>query len=130
MAMKQFDIPSFLDYSRMDLERRSLSLPPGTFSRIYADQVRQTGKTTDFTASDETVILANATGGDIRITLPAASGKTNKWYWIKKIDTTSHSVKVKGNVPDETIDNEVEFNITIPMTCLTIVCDGSNWWII
>jgi hypothetical protein len=95
-----------------------------------AGEFSQTTKTDDYTAANEMVILVNAVGGKVIITLPAAASNPGKLYYIKKIDTTNNPVVVKGNAVAETIDGEKEFEIRVPYTCITPLCDGTDWWII
>ena len=120
-----------LDLMLSDLERRIVLIPPYSISGSQlAGQFSQTTKTYNYTAGDEMVILCDASSNNIAITLPTASTNASKVYYIKKIDTSSHIVTIKGNVPSETVDNEEEYKIAVPYTCITVLCDGSDWWII
>lgn len=123
-------IGSGLNVTGQDFERREPIVPPGTISYIYSGEFRTTTKTASFTLSTEMVVLVDATACSITLTLPAASANRHKVYYIKKIDTTRHSVIIKGNNTTEKVDGEEEFEIIIPYTCITPICDASNWWII
>jgi len=84
-------------------------------------------KTADYTAdSEDTVILADATSGDITITLPSAS--TGLHYYIKKIDSSSNKVIVDGD-GSETIDGSTTQDIISQYDTLEIVSDGTGWYI-
>jgi len=108
-----------------------LVLPFGTIKGVtLAGEFWQTTKTSNYTAGDEMVILVDATSGDKTITLPSAITKPGKVYYIKKIDTTSHKVTIQPATADEKIDDEDNFEIVVPYTCITPICDGENWWII
>lgn len=114
-----------------DLEKRRLHIPERFIRGIHiAGDFSQTTQTADYTAGDELVILADATARDIDITLPSAASSDGQMYHVKKIDTTSHKVTIKGDAVGETVDNEKEFEIVVPMTCITVLCDGSDWWVI
>ena len=115
----------------MDLERMGLYIPEGSVRGVMlSGEFWQTTKTDNYTAGDEMVILVDATSGDKTITLPLASTSPGKVYYIKKIDTTSHKVTIQPNAVDEKIDNETNYEIVVPYTCITPNCDGNNWWII
>lgn len=123
------DIPIGLHAPRQDFERRARVVPPGSVTYIYSGEFRTTEKEADVTLANQMVVLVDARAGDITVNLPAASGKVNKVYYIKKIDTTHHTVTIKPYSGDE-IDTDSEYKITVPMTCIVVICDGSNWWII
>ena len=90
-------------------------------------------KTSDYTCTtgdcgDEAVILTTSSGGNVTITLYAASGNSGKIIQVKKM-VAANSVIVDGN-SSETIDGATTVTITAQYYNLTIVCDGSNWHII
>jgi len=81
-------------------------------------------------SSGEYILLANPAAGNILANLPAAATSSGVVYYIKNNDATAtgNTVTVDGN-SGETIDG----NLTIVLNDLdsiTIVCDGSNWFII
>lgn len=115
----------------MSPERRLLRIPSGFITgTMLAGEFWQVTVTGDYTAGDEMVILVNATSRDITITLPACSTNPGAVYYIKKVDTSNHRVIIKTDGPEEKIDDEDEFDIAIPYTCITPLCDKSDWWII
>jgi hypothetical protein len=85
-------------------------------------------KTASYTAADETIILCDATAGAITITLPAASGVTSRIYTIKRT-SASNNVIVDGNA-SETIDGATTKTLGSQYASITIVCNGSNWFIL
>jgi len=88
-----------------------------------------TTKTANYTAdaTNDDVILVNTTGGNVTITLPAASTRT-KPYYIKNIGTGAFAMTVDGN-GSETIDNALTATTSTPMVSYTLVSDGvSKWW--
>ena len=87
-------------------------------------------KTTNYTVVDtDYTILGNASGGNITITLIPASPALGKIYNIKKIDSSSNTVTVNGNL-SETIDGGTTAILTTQYESITIQCDGGAWWII
>ncbi len=92
--------------------------------------VQVVSKSADYTASaGDYVILVDASGGSVTITLPAASGVSGRVYYIKKTDSSGNSVIIDGNAA-ETIDGATTISTTTQYQAYTIVCDGSNWWVI
>ena len=86
--------------------------------------------TTTYTAQNiEEHILADATGGAFTITMPTASGREGYVYTVKKTDSSANAVKVDGLV-DETIDGDADFDLEFQDETITLVSDGSDWWII
>jgi hypothetical protein len=100
-----------------------------TFQTISISGWTLTTKTANFTASIDNVILCDATSGAITITLPTATSNANKIYSVKKIDNSANTVTIDGNA-SETIDGALTQVISSQYDCLTIMCDGSAWYII
>jgi hypothetical protein len=85
--------------------------------------------TTDATL-DETngLVLVDASGGDVVVTLPTAVGITGRSYEIKKTDTSVNTVTVDGD-GTETIDGELTQDVPYLAT-IVVRSDGSNWFIV
>jgi hypothetical protein len=79
--------------------------------------------------SSNYVVLADASSSSVRIQLPAASLHTGRTYHIKKIDSTTNLVTLSGNIA-ETIDGLNTQAINAQYISLTIVSNGTNWFII
>jgi hypothetical protein len=79
--------------------------------------------------SSNYVVLADASSSSVRIQLPAASLHTGRTYHIKKIDNTTNLVTLSGNIA-ETIDGLNTQAINAQYISLTIVSNGTNWFII
>ena len=77
----------------------------------------------------DSVVLINASSNNRTVNLPTASGATGRKYTIKKIDSSSNSVIIEG-YSSETIDLELNLNITSQFVSYDIISDGSNWWVI
>lgn len=76
-----------------------------------------------------TFYLADVSGGDFTITLPAASGNSGKRIGVKLITGTANTLTIDGN-GSETIDGSITQTLDIQYDSLTLLCDGSNWHII
>jgi len=88
-----------------------------------------------FTAASDTldvknnVALCDCASNSITINLPAASTVSGLQYHVKKTDSSSNMVTI---VPDgsETIDGQSSYVVNNQYESITLVCDGSNWFII
>lgn len=78
------------------------------------------------TAGDHTV-FANATGGNITVTLPTAANIVGRQYIIKRVDPSVNSVTID---PDgsETIEGASTMALTGQRSVI-IQSDNNNWWI-
>lgn len=76
------------------------------------------------------VILCDAAGGDMVVTLPPAGTNLGRSYYIKKIDSSTNVVTASGNVISEVIDGDINFDLTSKDESIRVVCDGSNWFIL
>lgn len=84
--------------------------------------------TTTYAVVDNTaVIFADATSGAFTVTLPAvvAGAKVT----VKKIDSSANVVTVDGAGTD-TIDGSLTQPLAVQYSSLTLVSDGTEWWII
>lgn len=89
--------------------------------------VTVTGATT-LTAGHD-VVLCNATSAAFTVTLPAAASNTGRRYSIKKIDSSANAVTVDGN-GSETVDDSTTRVLSMQYDSISIVSDGTEWWII
>ena len=85
-------------------------------------------KTANYTAANESVILCSAASGAIVITLPAASSSTDRVYFIKKTDSSANTVTIDPNA-SETIDGQTTMVLNFQNSAVTVICDGSGWFI-
>lgn len=115
----------------LDMETRQPSIPSGYIAGVMLKaSYTETSKAEDYTAANETVILVDASGNAVTITLPAASTNAGKYYYIKKVDSSGRGVTVKGNTITETIDGEVSVSMAIQYQHIMVLCDGTVWWIL
>jgi hypothetical protein len=74
------------------------------------------------------IVLANATSGNITITLPSASSNNNL-YTVKKVDNSSHTITISTSA-SQTIDGGASATLKVQYVSLALVSDGSNWNIV
>lgn len=76
------------------------------------------------------VLLCDATGGAITVTLPVAAQRIKTPLWVKKIDATANAVTIAASGA-ETIDGAASVSFAVQYQSYTIVSDGvSKWWIV
>jgi hypothetical protein len=87
-------------------------------------------KTSNYTlSSTDTVIFADATSGNVTVTLPTASSIAGYRFYVKRIDSSANTCSVARSSSD-TIDGQISVSIPLQYTSLTLVSDGSAWYII
>ena len=87
-------------------------------------------KTTNYTVTtSDTVILADATAGNVTITLPSASSASGYRFFVKRIDGSANSVSI-ARAGSDTIDGSISLNITVQYVSITLISNGSNWFIV
>lgn len=108
--------------------------PPGPAGPAGADAiggpVAISIKTGNYTLlNSDNVILGDATSGAIIFTLPPAASAVGQVFFLKKIDSSVNVVTVKGNLT-ELIDNSNTLLINSQFVAVTVVSDGSQYWLI
>ena len=87
-------------------------------------------KTSNYTiGASDTVIFADATSGNVTITLPAASGLTGYKFFVKRIDSSGNTCTV-ARTSSDTIDGQTSLTIDQQYTSIMVVSNGSNWFIL
>lgn len=98
----------------------TVTVDTGTISSVTGD--------TTLTSTSNEFIAVDATGGNVTITLPAAS-TTPKRFHVKKTDVTANTVTVT-RAGSDTIDGETTKVITYQYETYGFHAAGSNaWWI-
>jgi hypothetical protein len=82
---------------------------------------------TNTTLGDQTFILVDASAGAITITLPTAVGIGDRYYHIKKIDSSSNKITISAT-GGQTIDGSTSYQLKIGNESVSIVSDNANWW--
>lgn len=92
--------------------------------------IEATAKTGNYTlTTSDQVILADSSGGAFTITTPAASSNSGRYFYIKKVDSSSNFVTLKG-AGSETVDGATTFDLFVQWQAVMIVSDGSNWLVL
>lgn len=87
-------------------------------------------KTSDYTISGtDVVIFADATSGNVTITLPAASSFAGYNFYVKRIDSSGNTCSVARSGSD-TIDGSTSFLLDTQYFAVRVVSNGSNWFVI
>lgn len=87
-------------------------------------------KTTNYSVtSADSVLLCDATSGSLTLTLPSATGITGRQYTIKRISSGANTVTVAAQ-SGETIDGAATHVLGTQYGFITVVSDGSNWWVV
>lgn len=87
-------------------------------------------QTSNYTiTTSDTVVFANATSNNVTITLPAASSSAGYRFYVKRTDSSAHTCTIARSGSD-TIDGQTSLTLDLQYTCLSLVSDGSAWYII
>ena len=98
-----------------------------TLSSSLALNVATTNQNHSLT--DETVLLCNATSGNITITLPNANLHGGELFYIKKIDVTGFQVIV-ATTANQTIDGETSKFISAQYVTMQVIANSGSWYIL
>ena len=80
------------------------------------------------TAADR-FITADASSGAITLTLPLAASCPGKQYVVKKVDTSTNIVTLT-TTSSQTIDGSASQLLVFPNQRISVISDGSNWWVV
>lgn len=112
----------------LDNDQHGPSIPYGYIKgAMLIASLTDTEESSNFDAGSQTVILVNAGAGPVTITLPAVGTHVGKYYYIKKIDSSSNAVTITGN---GTIDGETSIKLTLQYSYVMIFCDGDEWFLL
>ena len=105
------------------------------FCTVSADAITKAGSiniisaVSTHNAAGNEYVLCDATGGVFSVNLPAAASNTNALIVVKKIDASANAITIDANL-SETIDGSLTQLLSTQYDALTLVCDGSNWFIV
>jgi hypothetical protein len=87
-------------------------------------------KTSSYTiVGTDVVIFADAAGGNVTITLPAAASFSGYNFYVKRIDSSANTCSVARGGSD-LIDGQTSFSLDTQYFAVRIISNGSNWYII
>lgn len=104
---------------------------PGIATNVHAIQTYAAGSYSPSPTAAE-YLLCNAVAGAVAIGLPAVVDCVpGKMYVIKKIDVSANAVTITPNA-GEALDGVVNDTLSIgtPYTSISVITDGSNWFIV
>lgn len=101
----------------------AISTPTLNGYRVARRSVSASGSIT----SADVVVLASASGGVVSLSLPVASTVPGQQFTIKKTDSSANNVVVSST---ELIDGSNYAYLTNQYQSITVVSDGSNYFII
>jgi hypothetical protein len=115
------------DNGTLDIDAPSGSLDFQSNQFLNAAVHNVTTVTSNITATTGQVVLADASGGSVGVTLPTpANGET---VTVKKIDSSANPVVI-ATPGTETIDGQSTIDISNQFGARETVSDGSNYFII
>ncbi len=123
-----FMSPSLLTLKGDGLVGVSTDAPKSTLDINGSLSYKVVNINSNYTASHESILIADASSGNITITLPAASSVDGRTYTIKK-STAANQVIVDGNGA-ETIDGAATKTLSAQYAKLTLVSNSGNWFVI
>ncbi len=77
----------------------------------------------------DSVILCNATGGPVAVTLPSAVGIQGRSFQVKKVDSSANVCSL-ATISGQTVDGASTVQITAQYASRKVESDNSNWQII
>jgi hypothetical protein len=96
----------------------------------FGNPVTVSTKTSNYTlASTDFVILGDCTAGAFTLSLPTAVTGIGRIFFMKKIDSTANILTVKAN-GSELIDSSNTFLLSSQWQTVTIVSNGTQWYIL
>jgi hypothetical protein len=111
-------------------EGQALSVVSGspTWADAASPTLNTATKTSSYTVgTSDTVIFADATSGNVTITLPAAGSFSGYRFYVKRIDNSGNSCTVAAS---DNIDGQASFTIDQQYTSVMVVSNGSSWFIL
>ncbi len=87
-------------------------------------------KTSGYTVTaTDTVIFADATSGNVTITIPAAASFSGYRFYVKRIDGSANTCTITRSGSD-TIDGATSFTLDVQYTSVMLVSNGTAWYIL
>jgi len=119
---------SLVEGSNVSLTQNADTVVIAASAGVAPLSTRTESATYTATLSDD-VILVNANSGAVTIDLPVAATANGKVYQIKKIDASANDVIIDGD-GSETIDGALTQVTNTQYESFSIVCNGTEWFVI
>lgn len=95
-----------------------------------SSQFATSTKTVNYTITGtDVVIFADASSAPVTITLPLASSFPGYRFFVKRIDGSANTCQIVRSGSDM-IDGDTSILMTVQYLSMTLVSNGSNWYII
>ena len=131
LVANQFQFRRIQAGSNISVTETTDSVIISSASGVGASQIDTYSANYTLTSVEDVALVANA-GSDVTITLPDATAVEGKVYNIKKIDA-GNNLFIKS-VSSQTLDSvdidAAPLAITVQFENITIISDGSSWYII
>jgi hypothetical protein len=102
-----------------------------TLSGNIKPAVRTVTSSPDFPSdTDDCALLVDSTGGPITVTLPATPLNRTRFEIKDKFGTAGTNNITVNCAGIETIDGASDYILNSPYESISLVCDGSNWYLI
>lgn len=76
---------------------------------------------------DDDAVFVDATAGAVTITLPDVRRASARRFYVKKVDASGNAVTVSSSA---LIDGAATFPLTVQYQSVTVLSDGSTWWVL
>lgn len=73
------------------------------------------------------VLIGDATSGEVIFTLPSAAAAKGKWFWAKKIDAVANDVKLAST---DLLDGSTTLALSSQYDKAVVYCDGSTYHVL
>ena len=118
--------PWEVEFAKLALENRIATyLQGGGATRGAYRSVTATGNV----VSGDYLIIADATGGAITMALPPAALVPGRIYAFKRVNSGANAVVIDPNA-SETIDGAATYTLSAQWNSVTIMSNGTAWFII
>lgn len=74
------------------------------------------------------IYFCDTTGGPVTVTLPSAAASAGTMFKVKRTTGGANALNIVATTGN--IDGTATVSIATQYTCLQIVSDGDNWWIV
>jgi hypothetical protein len=99
-----------------------------SWGSVASNTFSTASKNTNYTiGSTDTVIFADATSGNVTITLPAANTLAGYRFYIKRTDSTANTVSVTST---SNIDGQASVSLDVQYMSIAVVSNNTTWYII
>ena len=111
-----------------DMSSGRTAIPPNSISGLSVTNIYgNTEITANYNAGAYAVILVDASAGPVVVSLPTAASNRGRYYFIKKVDSSIHTVTVQTY---DLIDGQSTIVLQLQYQYIQVVCDSTTWHVI